>query len=288
MSDEQDRFMAARRSRNLWVLSGVFGLGFIALFVIAVLTPLGQLIDAGSLSLFGWLRSDAWLAVYDGRDIVMYCVLAGAAVAALSEVLQHQWGPPAYSVLLLALVGAVSIGMKEFVVRPDLGDFAYAHNTFPSGHTAMVLSGAVAIIWCGQRWMSPVLVLVLGGLVTFVALSSVFSMAHRASDTIGGALLAGAVSCGLAAVSRATERVTTRRRKGTVIAGAVMVGVGLVYLAGALGLFGGGEHGLQLAIAILLCTLGLTVAILAVHRPFLVQASKTQLRLETTGEHERL
>jgi membrane-associated phospholipid phosphatase len=280
--------MAARRSLNLWVLSGVFGLGFIALFVIAVLTPFGQLIDAGSLSLFGWLRSDAWLAFYDGRDIVMYCVLAGAAVAALSEVLQHRWGPPAYSVLLLAIVGAVSIGMKEFVVRPDLGDFAYSHNTFPSGHTAMVLAGAVAIIWCGSRWMSPVLVLVLGGLVAFVALSSVFSMAHRASDSIGGVLLAGAVSCGLAALSRETEPVTTRRRKGTVIAGAVTVGVGLIYLAGALGLSGGGEHGLQLAIAILLCTLGLIVSILAVHRPFLVEASKTQLRSEATGEHERL
>jgi hypothetical protein len=73
-----------------------------------------------------------------------------------------------------------------------------------------------------------------------------------------------------------------------VIAGAVLLGVGLVYLAGALGVFGGGQHALQLTIAVLLCTLGLVVSILAVHRPFLVQASRTQPRPETAGFHERL
>jgi membrane-associated phospholipid phosphatase len=273
VSDEETRLRRRRRSRNLWFLSAAYAVAFVWLYVVAVLTPFGQLIDAGSLSLFGWLRSDAWLAFYDGRDIVMYCVVAAAVVAALTDVLEHRWKPPIYAGVLVVVVAAISIGMKEFAPRPDLGDFAYAHNTFPSGHTAITLAAAVAIIWCYPRWMSPVLVLVLGGVVTFVALGSLFSMAHRASDSIAGALLAGAVSCALAALSRATEPVSSRLRRGSVIAGAVMVGVGLVYLAGALGVFGGGDHALQLTIAILLCTLGLIVSVLAVHRPFLAQAT---------------
>lgn len=273
MSDEQTRRTRAVRSRNLWLLSAVYAVAFVWLYVVAVLTPFGQLIDAGSLSLFGWLRSDAWLAFYDGRDVVMWCVVAAAVVAALTDVLEHRWKPPIYSAVLVGVVAAVAVGMKEFAPRPDLGDFAYAHNTFPSGHTAITLAAAVAIIWCYPRWMSPVLVLVLGGVVAFVALGSLFSMAHRASDSIAGALLAGAVSCALAAISGATGAVSSRRRKGWVIAGATLVGVGLVYLAGAAGLFGGGDHALQLTIAILLCTLGLIVSVLAVHRPFLAQAT---------------
>lgn len=273
MSDDDARRARATRARNLWLLSAVYAVGFVGIYYAAVLTEFGQLIDAGSLSLFGWVRSEAWLAFYDGRDVVMWCVVAAAVVAALTDVLEHRWKPPIYSGLLVGIVAAVSLAMKEFAPRPDLGDFAYAHNTFPSGHTAITLAAAVAIIWCYPRWMSPVLVLVLGAVVAFVAFGSVFSMAHRASDSIGGALLAGAVSCALAALARATEPVSSRLRRGSVAAGAVLVGVGLVYLAGSLGVFGGGDHALQLTIAILLCTLGLIVSVLAVHRPFLAQAT---------------
>ncbi|MCH6230738.1 phosphatase PAP2 family protein [Microbacterium sp. CFH 31415] len=270
--EEPMREDRGHRTRNLWLVSLAYGGAFLLLYFTAVLTAFGQLVDAGSLSLFGWMRSEAWLAFYDGRDIVMYCVVGAAVVAALSDVLEHRWKAPLYSAALVGVVAVISLLMKEFAPRPDLGDWAYAHNTFPSGHTAITLAAAVAIIWCYPRWMSPVLVLVLGGVVAFVALGSLFSMAHRASDSIGGALLAGAVSCALAALSRATQPVSSRLRRGSVIAGGVMVGVGLLYLAGALGFFGGGDHALTLTMAILLCTLGVIVSVLAIHRPFLVQA----------------
>ncbi|WP_127818527.1 phosphatase PAP2 family protein [Microbacterium sp. CPCC 204701] len=277
----------ARRTRNLWLLSAAYGAGFIALYAAAVLTPFGQLVDAGSLSLFGWLRSDAWLAFYDGRDIITYCVLAGAAVAVLSGVLERRWAPVVYSAVLVGIVSVVAIAMKELAPRPDLGEFAYAHNTFPSGHTAVSLAAAVAIIWCAPRWMSPVLVLVLGGLVSYVALGSVFSLAHRGSDSVGGALLAGAVSCGLAALWGRTEPVSSRLRRGSVLAGAVLLGAGLAALVGAVAL-DGGDHALQLGLAIVLCTLGLIVSVLAVHRPFLAPTTTTHPRSETTGNSERL
>lgn len=259
----------ARRARNLAILSGAFSVGLVALYLAAVWTPVGQLIDAGTLGVLGWFRSDAWLAFYDGRDIVLYSVLVGALVAALTVMLERRWKPVVYSGLLVAIVAAASVVLKDLLHRPYLGDFAYAENTLPSGHTAVTLAASIAIIWCGPRWFSPVLVVLLGALVSFVALGSVLSSAHRASDSLAGALLTGAVSCGLAAVSRATLPISSRLRRGTVIGSLIALAVGLLYLLATLGLFGPDDHVTQLGLAVVLTTLGIVVLVIAVHRPFL-------------------
>ncbi|WP_127473793.1 phosphatase PAP2 family protein [Microbacterium sulfonylureivorans] len=279
---------SARRARNLAILSAAFLGGFVALYFAAVRTPDGQLIDAASLGVLGWLRGDAWLAFYDGRDIVLYGVLVGALVAALTVMLERRWKPVIYSGLLVGIVAVASIALKELLPRPYLGDFAYVENTFPSGHTAITLAASIAIIWCGPRWFSPVLVFLLGALVSFVALASVLSSAHRASDSLAGALLTGAVSFALAALARATLPVTSRLRRGTVIGAVIAVAIGLVYLLASLGLFGAGDHPTQLGLAVVLTTLGIVVFVIAVHRPFLPANPVRPIAPGSAGRQEGL
>jgi len=184
--------------------------------------------------------------------------------------------PVVYAALLVGLTAFASMLMKELLPRPYFGDFAYAHNTFPSGHTAITLAAAIATIWCRPRWMSRVLVLVLGALVSFVALASVLSFAHRASDSVGGVLLTGALSCGLAAVARTTAPPPSRARRVTAVSALVAMGVAAVYLVAAVGLLGDGDRTTQLAVALILGTLGAVVSVFAVHRPFPVRVEDVQ------------
>lgn len=276
------------RTGRLTILAAAYAAGFVALYVAAIGTSLGQLIDAGSLGVLGWLRSDAWLAFYDGRDVILYGILGAAAVAALGAIMERRIAPVVYAGLLVGLVAIASVLLKEFLPRPYYGDFAYADNTFPSGHTAITLAASIATIWCRPRWTSRVLVFVLGTLTSFVALASVLSFAHRASDSMGGVLIAGALSCGLAAIARVAVPPPSRVRRVTTIGSLVALGVALVYLVAALGVLGDGDHAAQLAIAIILGTLGGVVSVFAVHRPFPAGARGGRPSGGTAGQDEGL
>lgn len=288
MSEISERTRATRRTRRLAAVGGAYAAGFVALYFAAVRTPLGQLVDASTLGVLGWMRSEAWLAFYDGRDIVLYGVLAAAVVAALATILDHDWKPAVYSALLVGTVAVASVALKELLPRPNLGDFAYAENTFPSGHTAITLAASVAIIWCAPRWFSPVLVAVLGVLASFVAVGSVLSAAHRASDTLAGALLAGAVSCGLAAVARVAAPAASRVRRGVMIGAVIALATAFLYLLAALGIFGDADHAAQLGVAIVLGPLGVVVSVLAVHRPFRSTAAAPPPRFSDAVRDEGL
>lgn len=252
------------RRWHMWVLAAAFGVAYVALYVGAVLTPLGQSIDAGSLSVLGPLRGEAWLAVYDGRDLILAALLGTAAVAALSVAFERNWKAPLMSAILIGVVAAVATSGKAFLPRPYHGDFAYAVNTYPSGHAALCLAAAVAIIWCAPRWFSRIVVVVLGALVLFVALASVLSFAHRVSDSLGGILLTGAVSCVLVAIGRPEPRAISRARSITMLVIGLVLAASMLSLAAVLGLFGEGDQRVQLEIAIVLSLLGSVAAVLVV------------------------
>lgn len=179
-----------------------FAVGFVILYVTAILTPQGQQWDAVSLGAFPWLRSDGWLSLYEAREWLPFVLLGIAAVAGIESVIHRQWiAMVTVGCLLLPTALASSTFKGGLLPRPDLGDFAYNYQTFPSGHTAMSLAAVVAIIWFGPRWLNPALIVVLGMIVWFVAAASLLSYAHRASDIIGGALLVGAFACAISAIA---------------------------------------------------------------------------------------
>ncbi|MBP1078586.1 membrane-associated phospholipid phosphatase [Microbacterium terrae] len=277
-----------RRAWRFASLSLAYAIGFVIFYVVAVRTAEGQRIDAGSLGVLGWLRGEAWLAFYEGRSVVLYGLLAVAAVAALTAALERRWTPVLLSIILVAVVAVASVGMKAVLPRPDLGDFAYAHNTFPSSHAAIALAASVAVIWCRPPWMSRVLVFVLAALVAYVSLGSVLSFAHRASDTFGGIVLTGAVSCALAAFVRTDVAPVSRLRRGVAIGSALAIVVASLYLLEAIGLFGGGDHMTQLGVAIVLGVLGLLGSVLAVHRPLGVQPQVKAIGSSADAPNEAL
>lgn len=218
------------RVRSL-ALSVAFAVGFAALYASAILTPQGQRWDAVSLGTFPELRGEQWFVLYDTRDWLPFVLLGLTAVAGVEALLRRRWGAVAAAGSLLALTALASRVAKDGALpRPDLGDFAYPYQTFPSGHTAVSLAAVVAIVWLGPKWLHPVLVVVLGAVVAFISLASLLSFAHRAADVIGGALLAGAIACAISAIAGARPRDRNGLRAAWSIVGLACIGAaGMLY-----------------------------------------------------------
>lgn len=180
----------------------VFGSAFVLLAVVALSTQDGQRLDAATLGAFDALRADGFLRAYAVRDWLAGALLVVAAVAGVEALVRRAWRAVAASVVLIGLVLVASFAFKAgwLLERADLGDFAYAYNTFPSGHAAAALAAVVAVVWLNPRWLNgPVLVL-LAVVCGVVAVASLLSFAHRLSDVLGGVLLTGAIAFAITAV----------------------------------------------------------------------------------------
>lgn len=167
-----------------------------ALYVFAVLTPTGQRWDAASLGWFdGW---PAWVVtpLVWARDVAPLMLLAGMLVCMVIAVVRGRLVGPT-----VALAGVLTAALSNFLlrdvllVRPDYGAHAYDVNTFPSGHAAVAVMAAVGIaILLPAAAPRRAITAVAGGLAALVAIGSLAAFAHRASDVVGGVLLAGALA----------------------------------------------------------------------------------------------
>jgi hypothetical protein len=224
------RGMRSPRAR-MAVLSVGLAACFVALYVIAILTTAGQQWDAMSMGAFPQLRSETWLTIFAARDWLPFGLIAIAAIAGVEAMLRGRWEAVAASGTLVSLTALASFGFKNGVLpRPYLGDFAYNYNTFPSGHSAISLAVIVTVVWFGPRWLHPMVVGLLGAVGGFVAIASWLSFAHRGSDIVGGALLAGALACGIAAVAGVPANGQTRPRAMWTFGGVVALAVSALSL----------------------------------------------------------
>ncbi|WP_139123135.1 phosphatase PAP2 family protein, partial [Cellulosimicrobium cellulans] len=124
--------------------------------------------------------------------------VAGAVVVAVLGVValvRRAWRDLLAAVLVAAGTVGVAIGLRELLERPDLGGFGYAHQTFPSGHVAVVGGLCVAVWLLWPRPSSRPAAGWAGLAVTAVAgLASVVTYAHRPSDVVGSLLVAAAAA----------------------------------------------------------------------------------------------
>ena len=179
----------------------MFGSAFALLAAVALWTRNGQRLDAATLGAFDVLRADALLRAYGVRDWLTGALLVAAAVAGVEALVRRAWRAVAASVLIVGLVLAASFVFKAgWLQRADLGDLAYAYNTFPSGHSAAALAAVVAVVWLKPRWLSRPVLVGLAIVCAAVAVASLLSFAHRLSDVLGGVLLAGALAFAITAV----------------------------------------------------------------------------------------
>lgn len=179
------------------VRAGAWSAGFAAVFfglyAASVLAPFGQLIDAASLGLFSWIDPQTRAIVTAWRNLSP-TLLAVAGLSALAAgLIRRRFVDTLYCVAGVAATLYLSTVLKsDLLGRPYFGDFGYTSNTYPSGHVAVSLMTAVAIVRLLplRRSLRPI-ILALTVIVALVAVASVVVIAHRVSDVVGGTALAG-------------------------------------------------------------------------------------------------
>jgi len=169
---------------------------FFALYVLAVLTPYGQQIDALSLgrTIVGGPAVTAVFAVLRlATPAVLAVIAVGAVIAGL---VQRRWLDTTLCVVV-ALVLIVGSGpLRDLVLgRPFYGDFGYLVNSYPSRHVVVGLALAMLIVrlWPWPRTAGLARVAMVIALAV-LAVASVITFAHRASDVIGAVLLVGVIA----------------------------------------------------------------------------------------------
>ncbi|MGN6241450.1 MAG: phosphatase PAP2 family protein [Cellulosimicrobium cellulans] len=190
-----DRVPARSRSSVPLVLLALLVAVFVALWAASHLTVAGQQADAGAFRTLAPLH-DA------GRDVAGALrrglpVACAAAVAVLGVValVRRAWRDLLAAVLVVLGTVGIALGLREVLVRPDLGEHGYAYQTFPSGHVAVV-GGLCVAIWLLWPWPASRAVAGWAGLgvTAAAALASVVTYAHRPSDVVGSLLVAAAVT----------------------------------------------------------------------------------------------
>ncbi len=179
-------------------------------------TVAGQELDASTFAAVVGLREDlgSWPARL--RTLLPVASAALLLIALIVTLVRRNWRAAVPSVLLPAIALVLSTVLKDVIPRPDLGDHGLPENSFPSGHTAVTIACLIAFLWLLPRRRAVVAVL-LTVLATAASAMQVISYAHRLSDVIGGALLAGAIAaCFL-------QRVGAVRAAGRVVLWALVV-----------------------------------------------------------------
>ncbi|OLT55332.1 phosphatase PAP2 family protein [Cellulosimicrobium sp. CUA-896] len=192
------RWRAAAGARRLpahAVLLGAIVVAFVALWAASHLTASGQAADAGAFRTFApWHDLAVGPAGTLRRGLPVACT-AAVVVLGVVALVRRTWRDLAAAVLVAGGTVGVALGLRELLVRPDLGGFGYAHQTFPSGHVAVV-GGLCVAAWLLWPWPASRAVAGCAGLAltAVAALASVVTYAHRPSDVVGSLLVAAAAA----------------------------------------------------------------------------------------------
>lgn len=176
----------------------IFSAGVFALYVAAILTPFGQRADAAGLGLLEWT---GWIGNLLGslRTVFLVVTLLGAAASIVAAVLRRRFALAVSATAVLVGVVIVNSLLRDVILhRPYFGiTFGYLENTFPSGHVAASVIACIIVIAVFPRPLPRGAVAAIGVFLFLLAVGSVTSFAHRPSDVIAGALLAGAFAQGI-------------------------------------------------------------------------------------------
>lgn len=181
----------------LWrpvVLSLSFLAASLAVYLLLIRTETGQHFDASTFGAVIWVREaiGPWSEILrDALTVVAGGILLLLLIIALVKQ-RLQDATAAAAVAALSLI--VSTVLKSVIDRPFLGEFGYLVNTFPSSRAAATVGALIGVYWLLRgRFRQPVLLLLLA-LGASAGLFQVVSYAHRLSDALGGALLAGLIA----------------------------------------------------------------------------------------------
>lgn len=202
---------AGMASGKLARWSALAACGFVVLYLAAVATPTGQLLDdVAMLRLSALVDSRQWAV------LALHWVSAGSLLGLSAALGLVTWVLRGRGIALLGVLttGAVVVGaqlLKLLLLRPDLL-VGSAANSYPSGHVAVVAGLAAALVVGAAPGMARRVALVLlTPVVGLAGLATVVLQWHRPSDVLGSVLLA--VALGGLATLLADRR--GRPRRGT-------------------------------------------------------------------------
>ncbi|GAB97346.1 membrane-associated phospholipid phosphatase [Kineosphaera limosa] len=282
------------RERAVAVLSTLLivlgGLTVAGLTMLVVWTHLGQRADERSLwsiAVPAQFRAfiHAWLDVVSLEFIAL-----AVGVSVLLALLRRR---PRAALAALVVVAGANITtqiLKAAIPRPEYG-VGNAMNSLPSGHTTVMASLALALLFTAGRPLRPLLVVFVSAAATFTGAATVIERWHRPSDVIaalgvcaawagvagllgllprGRARGAGGGPAGMSSARVTGDRMSSGRvakrrgiRVGTYLLCGVLgaVGVGALLIVG--GLVAHGEPSNVIVGGVMLTATGLTGALLA-------------------------
>lgn len=202
----------------------------VLLYLLFVLTPIGQRIDQLGTGLAGWLPALAPPGQALRTPLTVVSILA-AVVVIVDALLRRRVAAALSAGAMMALSLALNTVLRDVVLfRPEYGAEAGFHgNSFPSGHVAVSVTSACVVValW---RWRRPRrFTLLVALLPAAVAVSSLVAHAHRTSDVIAGAVLGAAAAQWIAGTR--LPRVTPARMRAL----GWVSGVSVALVAAALG-----------------------------------------------------
>lgn len=194
----------------------------------------GQLLDFIALSgnRIGQSRVDPAVdTVLSAMSLVSLAITTG--VIGFIALIRGRFSLAVLAILLVGGANATAQALKFLIVRPELGvdaERAGAGNSFPSGHTAVAASVAVALVLVLPARVRGVGAVIGAGYAAFAGVATMSAGWHRPSDAIASILIVG----GWAAFAGLLLLVAQRRDAVVATRDANRLAAGLLAFAGLL------------------------------------------------------
>jgi hypothetical protein len=205
----------------------LFTLGAAALYVLAVRTTTGQILENAAME--GAPERPWWIPNHAAHTVTQI-VSVSATVAVVAVAVWCLRPPPARAAAaLVVLLGPVALNevLKHVVLsRPELlavGERPYLRtNTWPSGHVSAACGAAVVTVLLAPAARRRLVALLAAAGAATAALGLLWAEAHRPSDEMAAALVAGAVGLLVVAARPGAARAAEPARAGLGAAGRVL------------------------------------------------------------------
>ncbi|HEX3898040.1 MAG TPA: phosphatase PAP2 family protein [Mycobacteriales bacterium] len=218
--------------RPLLIAAAVAAILAVTAYLLIVRTRLGQRFD--NAALVGSLQQSDTSRLHDASFLghITTKSFAAALIGMVLIGLARRRPRLGVTVAATALVGLLGIDfIKDHVLtRPFLvaSDATRTANTFPSGHTAIAIGGAFALVVLSPPLIRGVVAILAGAYSWAVAADVQSAGWHRPSDAIGSVLICFALIC-VAVVVLARFRPRSEGRRLTHVPAYVVLGAVLVF-----------------------------------------------------------
>ncbi|MXM68759.1 phosphatase PAP2 family protein [Streptomyces sp. HUCO-GS316] len=191
------------RTTRPWTTALLYFLGFLAVYLLAVCTPVGQRAENALFDLGAGDRRKAWIYPWSGaaygstplpplESSHISTLIAGLGVIAVVTLVRRCWrqGCAAVGVVVVTIAGKEVL--KTVLPRPDLvhARESLIEGSFPSGHAAIPAALTLGVILVASPRIRPYVTTV--GVLWLACIAAAVQALghHRPSDVLGSTLLA--------------------------------------------------------------------------------------------------